>query len=282
MRPNFLIIGAGKCGTTSLAAFLSQHPQVYVSNPKEPGFFSENFHRGWAWYESLFADSATCSARGEASVNYSKCHLYPHVASQIAAGLGDVRIIYIARNPLDRIVSEWRYRVLNYLSIPSFSDSVLHNPDYILTSDYSTQISHFLKIFPKNHIMVLFSEDLMARPLCVLEDCCSFLRISPHSCWDLSPHGVSDKTVALPSSIVKIKNLAYPIRSIIPSGFQSLTFSLFGRKSSDIAALRSPTVWGSLAYAKTLDSLYSGSLEFLVEWGKDESYWNFDRPTVPD
>src|SRR5215467_11507820 len=83
-RPNFFLVGAPKAGTTSLARYLAQHPDIYMSPVKEPCFFStevrpENFADSpngagmiteWAGYEALFRDAGDANAIGEASVCY--------------------------------------------------------------------------------------------------------------------------------------------------------------------------------------------------------------------
>ena len=79
MKPNFLVIGAMKCGTTSLCSLLGQHPDIFMSNPKETYFFSndEVYQRGSSWYESIFLGSENKIAIGEGSTNYSKKYIFP-------------------------------------------------------------------------------------------------------------------------------------------------------------------------------------------------------------
>ena len=54
MLPNFLVIGGAKAGTTAATSLLSQHPNVFTSDDKEPRFFKENWHRGLQWYRQFF------------------------------------------------------------------------------------------------------------------------------------------------------------------------------------------------------------------------------------
>ena len=92
-RPDFLVIGAMKCGTTSLYRYLRAHPQIQMAEPKELHFFSEPevWARGWDWYEQRFpVREAATVAVGEASTSYTKYPQYPNVAelrSQLA-GMG--------------------------------------------------------------------------------------------------------------------------------------------------------------------------------------------------
>src|SRR3981081_2706317 len=115
--PNFLIIGTGKCGTTSLYAYLRQHPQVFMSTPKEPTFFgyegqtlafsgpgdqNRAFHAPYitdfAAYTALFDRVGSENAIGEASVHY----LYlPGAPKSIKHHIPDAKLLAVLRNPAD-------------------------------------------------------------------------------------------------------------------------------------------------------------------------------------
>lgn len=107
-RPNFFIIGAPKCGTTSLSEYLRAHPNVLMSSPKEPYFFSTDFNLGFI--SSLEEYLTTCfhglsdhhRAVGEASAWY----LYSEDAvPQILDFNPDARFIIMVRNPIDMFAS---------------------------------------------------------------------------------------------------------------------------------------------------------------------------------
>ena len=107
--PNFLIIGAGKCGTTSAANYLMQHPDIFMPAVKEPGFFSNEdiWNRGLAWYRSLYWLHRGESVIGEATNAYSALGLYPNTVDRIKATLSNVKILYFVRHPLKRTESDW-------------------------------------------------------------------------------------------------------------------------------------------------------------------------------
>jgi hypothetical protein len=112
--PNFVIIGAPRSGTTSLAHSLSQHPEVFVTmQVKELHFFDTNFDRGLDWYRQQFsgADAAAAKAAGEATPTY----MYDETAmSRMAETVPDARLIAILRNPVDRAYSHyWMNRSLD-------------------------------------------------------------------------------------------------------------------------------------------------------------------------
>jgi hypothetical protein len=115
-RPNFFIIGAPKCGTTSLASWLSSHHQVFLSDPKEPDFFNFDHYHLPEWpiksqssYDSLFEDASERHlAVGEASVWY----LYSAAAvPNILEYNADAKFIVCLRNPVEMAVSLHRHLV---------------------------------------------------------------------------------------------------------------------------------------------------------------------------
>lgn len=102
-RPNLFILGAPKCGTTALASYLDQHPEIFISRPKEPHYFNEDFAnrhtRRLADYRACFLGAAPRHrVVGEASVLY----LYSQVAvPNILAFSPDAKFIVMVRNPLE-------------------------------------------------------------------------------------------------------------------------------------------------------------------------------------
>lgn len=107
MLPTFIVIGAMKCGTTSLYYALDAHPEIEMSDRKETDFFirARNYRRGTDWYEDRFPASG--QARGECSPNYTKAHLFPRVARRMHDLVPDVHLVYMVRDPIDRIVSHY-------------------------------------------------------------------------------------------------------------------------------------------------------------------------------
>jgi Sulfotransferase family len=118
--PSFLIIGAMKCGTSALHRYLSVHPEVAISEPKELKFFvgpasipsyagswswqRGNWHRGTAWHKRHFA--AHARARGEAPPAYTSPS-FPEAAGRIARVVPDARLLYLVRDPMARAVSQY-------------------------------------------------------------------------------------------------------------------------------------------------------------------------------
>ncbi|HEX5447255.1 MAG TPA: sulfotransferase domain-containing protein [Pirellulales bacterium] len=179
IRPNFLIIGAMKCGTTSLYELFRQHPEIGMSTEKEPAFFAADdaFARGWGWYESLFAPVADRPARGEASTSYSKRFRFPRAADRIARHLPDVKLIYVVRDPLERIESQWMHGVHQGWHDGRFERG-LEDPGLVDPSRYWAQISAYRRYFADEQMLVLFFDDFKADPRRFLERCFQFIGVN--------------------------------------------------------------------------------------------------------
>ena len=93
IRPDFIVIGSMKSGTTSLYRWLSAHPDIGMSRDKETDYFvaEKSFGRGPEWYAAQFAPGS--KIYGEASPNYSKVDDFRGVPARIRAALPDVRLI---------------------------------------------------------------------------------------------------------------------------------------------------------------------------------------------
>ena len=179
MKPNFLIIGAPKCATTSLSENLRKHPEIFMCRPKEPFFFDrdEIYARGWAWYESLFQGVNEEKAIGEATTTYSSMEAFPNAIPRIIKHLPDASIIYVTRHPLERIRSNWVEFLSQGLTTQPFNLAVRSIPHFIDASQYHKQLQGYLAHFPKTKILILFYEEYRKRPQRVLRKCFEFLGV---------------------------------------------------------------------------------------------------------
>jgi len=198
MGPNFFIIGAPKCGTTSIAELLGQHEDVYFCPKKEPRFFSHEslYNRGVEYYEGLFEGVEGQKRVGEGSTTYSEAWVNrdKKSAERIHEYCPSARIIYCVRHPLRRIESHYLDIIwaLNNDLIPepeierrslsvtgNFGEDITKNRGVIETSNYWKRLEPYKKNFSDEQIYVVFLEDLRATPSQVLRSCCDFLEIDP-------------------------------------------------------------------------------------------------------
>jgi hypothetical protein len=182
--PTFLVVGAAKCGTTSLASYLAAHPQIFMCPRKEPNFFSFRWEKGVDWYRELFGASEGYRAVGEATVAYSMAPQVPDVPRRIASVIPDVRIVYLIRHPIERIRSHYRFRVYRGKErARSLIEAMVRDPGYVRVSSYAYQLERYLEHFPRERILVVSSEGLRNRRRETMAEVFGFLgvddRIAP-------------------------------------------------------------------------------------------------------
>jgi hypothetical protein len=182
MLPTFLVIGAMKCGTTSLYYYLAEHPEIGMSRRKETDFFLDahgNWNRGRDWYAQQFPDDAP--ERGECSPNYTKRHLFDDVAERIASVCPDAKLIYLVRDPIERAVSHYQGSRQQGREERSFGAAVAdaEQSNYVLTGRYHWQLQPYLDRFAAEDLLVLPTEALGTAPDATLQAVCRFLGVDP-------------------------------------------------------------------------------------------------------
>jgi hypothetical protein len=195
--PNFLIIGAPKCGTSSLYAYLKQHPQVFMSFPKEPTFFGNEGTDGlfngpqdedrayhsrvitnFADYTALFDPVTNERAIGEASIYY----LYlPKAPMQIRKYVPKATMFAVLRNPADRAYSAYLHVVRQARERRSFADALQEEPERVRQNwnplwhfrsmgFYYEQVKRYYDTFGRDQVHVYLYEDLQRQQLPVIKN----------------------------------------------------------------------------------------------------------------
>jgi hypothetical protein len=221
MKPNLFIIGAPKTGSTSLYHYLADHPQVYMCPDKEPHIFSTELHTQCLQhhgklikftctsaqdYETLFADTDNYKIAADASTSY----LYSTVAAEnIHHYNPDAKIIAILRNPTD-LLNSW-YHYINYTSeetAASFEQALALEAErkqdsskipasvwypqrifYRELVQFDQQLQRYYKLFDRDKIKVILTEDMHADAQRSYNEVLSFLQLDPHN-PDFSRHNV--------------------------------------------------------------------------------------------
>lgn len=193
--PDFLIIGAQKCGTTSLYDNLTRHPCIYPASKKEVGYFDRFYYRGLAWYRTQFPSFIRkCYSKnvlrrgfitGEASTGYI---INPHSLKRISRVIPNAKLILLLRNPVDRAYSHYQHTVRIGTEKLSFEEAIQkederigdewermlreekeYNIDmahysYLRTGIYVHQVKRLLKLFNRKQVLILKTEDLNTKP----------------------------------------------------------------------------------------------------------------------
>jgi len=179
--PNFLVIGAGKSGTTSLYEYLRQHPEIFMSAIKETNWFAYEGQRDDRYpirtpeeYERLFDGVTAQRAVGEASPQYMKSAV---AAGRIAAVLPGVRLVVILRDPVDRAYSSYLHALREAVERRGVEQSLQPGSRYLQHGLYHPQLSRYFERFERGRIKVILYDDLAANPAAVMRELYAFLGV---------------------------------------------------------------------------------------------------------
>jgi hypothetical protein len=160
--PNLIVIGGLKCGTTSLHHYLSLHPEIAMSRPKELNFFVAelNWELGRDWYASHFDRHAP--VRGETSPHYTNLPRFVGVAERMHSLLGeDARVVYMVRDPIERILSHYVHNVgAGYEARPVADALLAPGSSYLARSRYAMQVAPYLERFGPERVLVVDNAEL--------------------------------------------------------------------------------------------------------------------------
>lgn len=156
--PNFLYIGADRCGSKSLHRYFRQHPECYVPPIADPYFFDRHYDRGLDWYSSLFA-GAPDSARAIGEFSHDYLHS-PEAAHRIASDLPGVKLLATLRHPIDRTFSSYM-GAFNARDIRTpLEQAIKEIPMLIGNSMYADNLEPYFELIDRDRIKVMFFEDL--------------------------------------------------------------------------------------------------------------------------
>lgn len=221
--PSFVIIGAMKCATSTLHDQLERQPGVFMSDPKEPCYFSDDevYAKGESWYLALFEDAPPGALCGESSTHYTKLPTYPRTVERMKALLPDLKLIYVMRHPIDRLVSqyihEWSERTIS----GPLEVAVRQCPRLIDYSRYALQLRPYLDAYGHMNVLPVFLERIADQSQSELERVCRFIGYESKPSWhiDLSQRNVSDQRLrssAARDAIVRNPGVMWFRRRFIP------------------------------------------------------------------
>lgn len=197
--PDFMIIGAMKSATTTLQEQLVQQPGIFMCEPKEPNFFSDDdqFGRGLDWYLDLFAQAPAGALLGEASTHYTKLPTHPHAVARICQHVPHARFVYVMRHPVDRLVSHYIHQWSMGIFNEPIVEAVARYPELVAYSQYAKQLQPWFDAFGRDRVLPVFFDRLIAEPQRELERVCRFIGYSGTPQWqtDLAPSNVSAQRI---------------------------------------------------------------------------------------
>jgi hypothetical protein len=207
--PDWVVIGATRCGSTSLFSYLTEHPDVLPSLRKEVHFYDLNWHFGERWYRAHFPfrralkqnGGGSRVVTGEATPNYLFIQGTP---ARLKTVTPDAKLIVVLRNPVDRAISAYHFMVergRETLPIERALDPAAEwvdgrgmdppyepgepsrpgGPSYLARGQYADQLEHWLQHFPREQLLILNTADFLRRTPEVMERVFDFVGVRPWS-----------------------------------------------------------------------------------------------------
>jgi hypothetical protein len=177
--PDWIVVGAMKSGTTSVARWLKAHPEAWLVPDKEVHYFNrdELYERGPDWYCGLFAGAPADVRVGEASPTYM---FVPEAVRRMAALVPDARLVACLREPVDRAYSHYWHNWHRELETRTFAEAVAAEmrdpvwapPGYLMRGRYLPQIERLLEHYPREHLHVVTTTELAADPQAAFSAVC--------------------------------------------------------------------------------------------------------------
>lgn len=260
--PDFLIIGAQRCGTSSLYKYLGAHPQIVPSLRKETGYFSEGYEQGLKWYRAHFPLQGALKslqwARGvgltfEATPDYL---FDPRSPRRVKDTMPGTLFIVLLRDPVERAYSHWRHmRRLGFESLP-FEEAVAAEPErisaqlqamhegqpapgrdvlrfsYLARGYYAAQLPRWFTVFPKDQFLILTADEFYNSPEDVVSRVCRFVGVDDWTPREFRNYSQQSSTGAFPEQGV-------PIPSDVADSLRD-QFSVENRGLSEMAGLSIP------------------------------------------
>jgi len=279
--PNFFLCGAPKAGTTSVYHYLDEHPNVFMSDPKETWFFKSGNvgnleHYSRTYFEGYDGERAV----GEGTTAYMG---HPEVPARIAQHIPDAKLIFLLRNPVERVYSQYWFRLQRgkFRPTTSFSEAIREQNDNALgvglieLGRYYRHLTHYEQHFDRSQMLVLLFRDLRENSKALMHDLYSFIGVDP----SFTP-GEMDKynSTRYPKSMPAYRAIDavwQPIRKAIPDALIRATKPLRSAGKQLLyqqEAQEKPEM--SFEDRQYLRALYREPNEKLADWlDRDLSHW---------
>lgn len=163
-RPDFVVPGFARCGTTWLYEVLKRHPGIFLPERKELDFFSESWARGYPFYAAYFEEAGTHQLTGDISPVYAE---HPEVPERLAATAPHARIVIVVRNQVERLRSSyWQSRRDGWRQpeLERFLGGEIEDCGYLVNQRYAPTIQTYHRLFGEEAVLVLVYEDMRSDP----------------------------------------------------------------------------------------------------------------------
>jgi len=237
---NVIVIGAMKAGTTSMHNYLDVHPEIAVSTEKEMRFFSDPGAADWVGrYQQHFPEGTRL--RVESSPHYTKFPVVPGVVDRMAELTPDARLIYLVRDPVERLVAEYVEQVQWHAAHRSLDEEIADAADpahaLMASSRYATQLTEVRRRFPAEQVLVLDLADLGADVVGTMVRVFAFLGLDAPDATaeDYGRHNTREEKYQVPGWLLRLRRgpLLRAFRKL-PAGPRRMVSMAAWRRSSNL------------------------------------------------
>ena len=239
-KPNFMMIGVAKAGTTSFFRYLDQHPQIFVCDIKATNYFGYEDARDWKWtdegdapllqnfpvrtlqeYEAVFSKATNEIAVGEVSPQYFRC---PNAARRIYEYSPEAKLVLSLRNPADRAFSGFMMRTRRGEAVKGFYKELTPKSSHVKEGFYYKRLKRYLDLFPREQIKIYIFEEFKKNAAGTILDLYRFLGVDTGFTPDTS---VKYNPGAVPKFRLLNKLFYHPklinmTKSVVPEGVQGM------------------------------------------------------------
>ena len=234
--PDALLLGGMKCGTSSLHNYLVQHPRVVAPLRKEVHYFDLNANRDERWYRAHFGKVASQGCNLDSSPYYL---FHPLVPARARALVPQARLIVLLRDPVRRAYSHYWHERDKGRETLSFEDAISAEPDrisrdherlasgeierskahqffsYLGRGRYAEQLQRWLRLYPREQLLVLRFEDLAREPLPVLNRTLAWAGLPPMQSAKLEPRNARKYPAIEPATAARLAGYFAPYNAAL-------------------------------------------------------------------
>lgn len=277
MKPNFIVIGAMKCATSTICAYLEDHPDVFMVAGGEPNYFSHdsNWNSGESRYLGNFCGAEGYPQVGEGSNDYSNAARYPESAARMAAFNPAMKVIYMVRHPVTRIHSDYVQRRSD--SGDDYASSIdvavqRQREIFIDQSLYWSNLSAYRKVFPDSQIFVGFMEDLSTDRDAFFQQLTAFLGLPPAIVRRIHVNSSGRKRVPVKAySVVNALPAMGLLKKLLPKQLRTKIKALFLSRSAAEIRMSPKTL------EHVLDLVADDAARLLEFCGKPSDFWDLTK-----
>lgn len=270
---DFVVIGAMRAGTTTLHTLLADHPQITMSRDKETDFFiaGKNYSRGLDWYESQFDPARPI--RGEASPNYAKRLEFPGVAARLASHAPQARLIYVVRDPVARLRSQYAHawHMGDMKLLPRELPDSDEYASLVDSSSYARQLQEWRAHFDAEAILTVDFDQLFTNPQQELSRILRHIGAAPMQVEDLASHNDSAHLSHVPRPLMRLAHGR--LRPVLTALLDQRSRSRL-RKLLSVAPRRKPPEFPAALNARIARDLAEDSARFRQMTGMEFSQWS--------